>query len=130
MPDQTIVEHHDDHVEVIEHTDQLNVVEYVERVEIADVGIQGPPGGPGPEGPQGEQGEEGPPGPGDESFRYVFNQMIPASTWTVDHSLGGYPNITTVDSTDREVEGDIEYLNTQIILVHFATAISGRAYVS
>jgi hypothetical protein len=60
---------------------------------------------------------------------YVFNQGTPAITWTITHGLPFVPNVTVVDSSGAQVEGDIVYSGPNVI-VSFATAFSGKAYLS
>ena len=86
----------------------------------------------GPAGPQGLQGIQGPQGPPGNAAAtaYVHTQGTPASVWTINHNLGFYPNITTIDSAGTVVEGDIAWPNTGTIVVTFQSAFSGKAYLS
>jgi hypothetical protein len=97
-------------------------------------GEQGPPGPPGPEGPegpegpQGEPGEQGPPGSGSAS--YVHDQQVPAAVWDITHDLGFYPAVSVVDTSNSEVEGDLEYIDVNSVRVSFSTPFGGKAYLS
>jgi hypothetical protein len=73
-------------------------------------------------------GPVGPPGPSGGS--YVFVQGAPTETWTIDHSLGYYPNITIVDSSGAVIEGDIIYADDDTLVVTFSAAFSGKAFLS
>lgn len=68
-----------------------------------------------------------PPGTGSN---YVHTQAIPSATWTVAHNLGYYPSVTVVDSSKREVEGQVEYIDINNVIITFAAAFSGSAYFS
>ena len=61
---------------------------------------------------------------------FVFAQNTPAATWDIVHNLGSYPVIVTVDSAGNEVEGDVRYLSANEIIVSFAAACSGTAYLN
>jgi hypothetical protein len=61
---------------------------------------------------------------------YTHNQLVPATVWTVTHNLGYFPNITVVDSTNREVIGSTEYIDLNTIQLTFSGAFSGKAYAS
>jgi hypothetical protein len=65
-----------------------------------------------------------------DPFQFVHTQMTPTNPWVVNHGLDGYPNVTVVDSTEREVVGDIRYLDTNQIEITFSAAFTGKAYVS
>jgi len=95
-------------------------------------GIDGEPGPPGgPPGPEGPPGPPGPPGvPGSEVFKFVFQQMVPDTLWTIVHNLNGYPNVTVVESDGSEIEGEISYIDTTTITFEIAWPVSGKAYLS
>jgi hypothetical protein len=83
----------------------------------------------GPPGPQGEKGDKGDPGDG-SGLSFVHTQGVASDSWTINHNLGYYPNVTVVDSAKREVVGDVEYINTNTIQITFSSAFSGEAYCS
>ena len=95
-------------------------------------GEPGPPGPQGEPGPMGPQGPPGPPGPGSEGFipSYVHEQSTPQATWTINHFLDYMPNVTTVDSSGRTVEGDVLYSSPVQVVVEFTAPFSGRAFLS
>ncbi len=63
---------------------------------------------------------------GDKS--YVHVQGLASVEWTIVHSLGKFPSVTVVDSANSEVEGDVEFVDPDTIIVRFSAAFSGRAY--
>lgn len=78
-----------------------------------------------------DQGVEELVGPHDPSSNaYTHVQGTPLSVWTIVHPLIFRPNITVVDSTGRQVEGDVVYTSATIITVTFSGAFSGTAYLS
>ena len=61
---------------------------------------------------------------------YVHRQDIAAAVWSISHNLGKYPTVTIVDSSGRQVYGDVEYTDMQSLTVRFSGAFSGRAYLN
>lgn len=113
----------------------LSLTEAVISLEVGgEIGPQGPPGPVGPQGPQGEIGPEGPEGPqgpqGTSGGIYTHNQSSASATWTIAHNLGYPPAITTVDSADTQMFGDLQYLDLNNAQVDFATPRTGYAYCS
>jgi|SRR3990170_2078783 len=91
-------------------------------VEVIDVTIADPieVGVIGPQGP-----------PGSSVATYVHDQAIPAATWTIVHNLGYPPNVTVVDSSGREVVGDVTYpIPNTTVEIEFSSAFGGKAYLS
>lgn len=80
----------------------------------------------------GVTGPQGPRGEGvllTEVFR-LHDQPTASTTWTINHNLGFYPNITVVDSSGNVVEGSYSYPNATTIIASFSGAFSGKAYLS
>jgi hypothetical protein len=70
---------------------------------------------------------QGPPGP--SGGAYVHHQDVPSAQWTITHGLGYNPNITVTDSAGDQVEGEVRYQGSTLI-VTFSGAFSGTAYLS
>jgi hypothetical protein len=62
--------------------------------------------------------------------RHVHTQGTVATTWTINHLLGGYPSVMVVDSAKTVVYGEINYTNTSQVVVNFSSAFSGYAYLT
>lgn len=91
-------------------------VAVTEQIVTVDVGEQGPQGIPGPTGPAGGN--------------FVFTQNTPASSWTIVHNLGLYPNVTVIEFGGAQVEGDLTYDSVNQLTLTFGVSISGTAYLS
>jgi hypothetical protein len=61
---------------------------------------------------------------------YVHNQGTASATWTINHNLNFYPNVTIQDSGGTIVEGEIAYTTRNTIIATFSAAFSGKAYLS
>jgi len=83
---------------------------------------------PGPQGPAGAAGTQADDIPALVS--YVHNQLASASTWTVNHNLNFYPNVTVYDSAGSMVEGTVTHTSATTLTINFSSAISGKAYLS
>ena len=65
-----------------------------------------------------------------ERVSYEHNQGSASNSWTITHNLGFKPNVTVIDSAGNIVEGEIAYTNSNSLTVSFASAFSGKAYLS
>ncbi len=92
-------------------------------------GPQGPAGATGPAGPTGPTGPQGPPGT-TPVIAFTHTQNAVSSTWTINHNLGFYPNVITMDSAGTVIEGNVAFNSTNQITVTFSVALSGTAYLS
>jgi hypothetical protein len=61
---------------------------------------------------------------------YVYDQGIPSTTWSIDHNLGKYPSVVIVDTSNSEVIGDIQYIDTNNLTVTFSASFAGKAYLN
>ena len=117
--------------------------------------IQGPPGPPGPPGISGVGFEEvwigptdpiianptvelwydtdelgAPGGGGGGPVSYVHVQGIAAASWIITHALGRFPNVTVVDSSGANCEGQVGYIDESALTIQFSAAFTGTAYLS
>lgn len=96
-------------------------------------GVDGSTGPTGPTGSAGIDGATGPTGatgPSGGGGNFTFPQAVPASVWIINHGLSFNPQVTTLDSTGQEVEGDVVYTSSTQIVVTFSAPFSGVAYLS
>jgi hypothetical protein len=61
---------------------------------------------------------------------YAHTQGVSNATWTINHNLDFYPNVTVVDSAGTIVEGEIAYTSRNQVVLTFSAAFSGKAYLS
>lgn len=83
----------------------------------------------GDKGDKGDKGDPGVPGPAGGSS-YTHHQNSPASIWNVVHNLNRFPSITVVDSTERIVEGDEQYIDANNVTLNFSAPFAGLAYLN
>jgi hypothetical protein len=62
---------------------------------------------------------------GDAGFTHT--QTAAASTWTINHFLGRKPSVTILNSSDVEIEGEVEHSNNNTVIARFSVAVSGTA---
>lgn len=80
-----------------------------EIVTIVSVGEQGPPGPPGASG--------------DKHYEQSFTNQ---SSVTVDHNLGKFPSVTVIDTANDEVEGSVDHISINQVIVSFSASFSGK----
>lgn len=64
------------------------------------------------------------------SHTYIYEQTQASNTWNISHNLNKYPSITVVDSAGTVVVGDVRYINEYRVVIQFAGAFSGTAYLN
>jgi hypothetical protein len=62
--------------------------------------------------------------------RYVHLQPSPSATWTINHTLGGFPSVTVVDSANTVVYGMVTYVSESQVVLTFSAPFSGSAYLT
>ena len=69
---------------------------------------------------------------GGTARRHVHNQQSAASTWVINHTLGGKPSVTVVDSAQTNVTGEVQYTGStdSQVTVFFTAPFSGYAYLT
>ena len=67
---------------------------------------------------------------GADPLEYLHPQPQASDTWVISHNLSKRPAVTVVDSTDREVVGDIKYDSDNQITITFSAGFSGEAYLT
>ena len=73
---------------------------------------------------KGEQGDPGSAG----GASYTHDQMVPATVWYATHNLGRHPSVVVVDSSGRQVEGDVVYVDANHVTITFSAPFAGIAY--
>jgi hypothetical protein len=62
--------------------------------------------------------------------RHVHTQTTPSASWTINHTLGGKPSVTVVDTGDNVVLGDVQYISSTQVVCSFSSAFAGFAYLT
>ncbi|HRY32123.1 MAG TPA: hypothetical protein P5531_04055 [Bacteroidales bacterium] len=58
---------------------------------------------------------------------YRHTQALPAAVWTVTHNLGKRPSVTVTDTAGTQVEGQVDYVNSNTLTITFSAPFSGYA---
>jgi hypothetical protein len=61
---------------------------------------------------------------------YTHDQVTPSALWSITHNLNKVPSITIVDSSGREVEGEVEHVNLNSVILSFGASFAGKAYLN
>lgn len=80
--------------------------------------------------PSGPTGPQGPPGRDGVTTSYIHEQVTPSATWSINHMLNYYPNVTVVDSGGSDVVGSISYVDQDNLVITFNAPFGGKAYLS
>lgn len=64
-------------------------------------------------------------GGGDKNF--VFTQGVPSATWVIQHNLGKYPSVTVIDTAGTEVEGEVQHIDINNLVLKFSAGFGGSA---
>ena len=59
---------------------------------------------------------------------FIYDQVTPATIWTVQHGLNKFPSITVVDKAKSVVIGDYTYVDDNNVILNFSAAFAGKAY--
>lgn len=65
-----------------------------------------------------------------EDKTYTYIQEQPATSWTINHNLNKYCNITVYDGQGNECFCDINVVNMNRVVLTFNKALSGRAILN
>lgn len=80
--------------------------------------------------PETNQWEVGPAPTGSGGGSYIHTQSVADTIWLISHKMGFYPNVTVIDSSQRKVLTDIEYIDANNLKVLVTAAFAGVAYLS
>lgn len=61
---------------------------------------------------------------------YSHDQSVSEPEWLIEHGLGKKPSVTVVDSMNRTVMGEVEYIDNNVLIVRFKSAFKGKAYLN
>lgn len=61
---------------------------------------------------------------------YIHTQALSSATWEITHSLNKFPSVSVIDSDNKLVVGDVEYIDTNNVTITFSGAFSGKAYLN
>ena len=63
-------------------------------------------------------------------FSHIHNQTVSSSTWNITHNLNKYPSVSVVDSSNEEVIGEVQHINSNSLTVKFSAPFSGKAFLN
>ena len=69
---------------------------------------------------------EGPQGPAGGAA-FVYQQVAPATVWTINHNLGYKPSVELLDSGSQEIDGEIAHPSNNQTVVTLNPASAGLA---
>jgi hypothetical protein len=63
----------------------------------------------------------------DSDKNFVYIQNSPSNTWNITHNLEKYPSVSILDTANNIVEGDINHINENQLILTFSAPFSGKA---
>ena len=69
-------------------------------------------------------------GNGAAGATYIHKQTMAASIWDINHNLDKYPAVSVVDSAGTQVYGDVQYIDSNHLLIIFTSEFGGKAYLN
>lgn len=60
----------------------------------------------------------------------THSQALPQSTWIINHNLGLWPHVTTVDLVGSQIFGSVRYVSANTVQVDFSSGEMGFAYLN
>ena len=67
-------------------------------------------------------------GGGDKHF--TFSQSVPSVSWNITHNLNKNPAVSITDINGHEVFAEVDYINQNELVIKFADASKGTAYMN
>ena len=61
---------------------------------------------------------------------HTYRQMTPSQLWRIVHNLNKFPSVMIVDSAKSSIIGEVQYLDSNSLIVSFSAAFSGEAYLN
>jgi hypothetical protein len=69
---------------------------------------------------------EGPQGPAGGAA-FVYQQVAPATVWTINHNLGYRPSVELLDAGSQEIDGEVAHPSVNQTVVTLNPASAGLA---
>ena len=67
-------------------------------------------------------------GPSSADSTYVYSQEKASDCWKVVHGLNKYVSVSIVDTGKTEIEGDVQYVDENTVMITFSAPFSGWCY--
>lgn len=61
---------------------------------------------------------------------YVHPQAEASATWTVQHNLNKFPSVTSVNTNNIEMYGEVVFNDLNSLTINFSAAFSGQAFIN
>jgi hypothetical protein len=61
---------------------------------------------------------------------YIFTQFPAANVWIIAHELGDFPSVEIYNTAGEQVEADVVYTSDEEVVINFAVATAGKAYLN
>jgi hypothetical protein len=62
--------------------------------------------------------------------RMTFTQVVASTEWVIQHNMGKYPSVETVDGSKEEITGEVIHTDDMNLTIRFNQPVSGFAYIN
>lgn len=62
--------------------------------------------------------------------QFIYEQETPSTTWTIEHNLGKYPQVTCIDGEGYAIIETTQYIDMNTVELTFTEAMTGKAILS
>jgi hypothetical protein len=70
------------------------------------------------------------PVPSPDPTAFIFTQLAPALIWTINHNLSAFPSVTLVDTLGNTIVAQVQYTNSNQVVVTFSQPVAGSAFLN
>ncbi len=67
---------------------------------------------------------------GGSDKHFTFSQTVPSVVWNITHNLNKNPSVSITDINGHEVFAEVDYINENELVIKFADALKGTAYMN
>lgn len=61
---------------------------------------------------------------------YIHEQLVPEDIWSIIHNMNKFPSVVITDDLGFSMEGLIEYVDLDTIIIHFNSDVTGTAVLN
>jgi hypothetical protein len=67
---------------------------------------------------------------GESLTSFTYEQATAEVEWHIAHNLGKKPSVTSVDSANTQVIGEVEYIDNNLLIIRFKYPFKGKAFLN
>lgn len=64
------------------------------------------------------------------TVNYIHDQLVESEIWEIAHNTDKFPSVTIVDDNGDEIIGDVNYVDSNRIIIEFTVPLIGKAFLN